>query len=131
MSDESSIVREQPEVSRPLPIIRVKRPTADRGAKRERDVLDMPECVFCGAPTARDERNIAADKFGMLVHKNICKDHSEHPESWRRGRTPRAEHQRKCRECGRVTTMYRDRRVCWDCDPEMDNSLDTWEDRCL
>ena len=129
--EQSSIALDQPDVSQPLPLIRVERPTADRGAKRERDILDMPECIFCGAPTAGDERNIPADKFGMLVYENICKDHSEHPKSWKNGRNARAEYQRKCRECGRVTTMYHGRRVCWDCDPEVDNSLDTWEDRCL
>ena len=128
---KSSIELEQTGVSRPLPLIRIERPSADRGAKRERDILDAPECIFCGAPTAEDERNIPADKFGMLVHENICKDHSEHPESWRRGRSADAKRQRKCPECGRITTMHFGRRICWDCDPEIDNSLDTWEDRCL
>ena len=130
-TDNAPIALEQPDVSRPLPLIRIERPSADRGAKRERDILDAPRCIFCGVPTAKDERNIAADKFGLLVHENICKDHSEHPESWRRGRNARAGHQRKCCECGRVTTMYHGRRICWDCDSEVDNGLDTWEDRCL
>ncbi len=104
-------------VSRPLPVLEVRRPTADRGANDVREHLDGKRCIFCGVPVGDDEEFIEADKFGTLVTRPICKGHSEHPESWLRARLENREEMGYCPSCGDVTRQYAYRKECGTCDP--------------
>lgn len=100
-------------VSRPLPVIVVQRPTAERGASEAREELDGPRCVFCDVPVAEDEQYIVADYFGALRSFHICKGHSEHPNSWHRATPFNSERVQYCEDCGEVREV-RDGE-CLDC----------------
>lgn len=101
-------------VSRPLPVVTVEQPSAERGAEDARNELDGPRCVFCGVPVAEDEQNIVADYFGTLRAFPLCKGHLEHPESWHRATGFNRERVRCCEDCGEVATDVRDG-ACFDC----------------
>lgn len=101
-------------VSRPLPVVEIRRPTAKRGAEDAREELDGPRCVFCDVPVAEDEQYIVADFFGALRSFHICKGHSEHPESWHRATPFNPERVRYCGDCGEVATDVRGGE-CLDC----------------
>jgi hypothetical protein len=100
-------------VSRPLPVVTVAYPSAERGAEDAREELDGPRCVFCYVPVGEDERRILADKFGTYVVRPICKGHSEHPESWLRATPFDPERIRYCDECGDVSEVWGGE--CFDC----------------
>ena len=103
-------------VSAPLPRIRVERLSADRGAAHARDVLDGPRCDLCGVPVAADERAIPTDVGGLIRRHNICKDHSEHPDSWRRD-IDHWEEYRYCPTCGSVAKLWAEGQTCFQCEP--------------
>lgn len=101
-------------VTRPLPVVEVRRPNAKRGADDARAELDGPRCKFCGVPVGEDEINIVTDVCGTLRAFSICKGHLEHPESWHRATPFDPERTRYCEDCGEVATDVRDG-VCFDC----------------
>jgi len=100
-------------VTRPVPVVTVEQPNADRGADAAREELDGPRCVFCDVPVAEDEQGIVTDYFGTFRAFSICKGHSEHPESWTRATPFDRERVRYCEDCGEVAEV-RDG-ACWDC----------------
>lgn len=101
-------------LTRPLPRIEVRRPSAKRGADASRAELDGPRCVFCDVPVAEDEQDILTDACGTYVVVPICKGHLEHPESWHRATGFDPERVRYCDECDEVATDVRDG-ACFDC----------------
>lgn len=97
-----------PGVTRPLPIIRVERPSAERGAEDVRDHLDRERCVFCNAPSnGRTE----VDRLGERAHVPTCGGCPSSPQAsfWRTDDD--AESWRFCQTCGYVVSLpeYRDR----------------------
>ena len=118
-SDPKSDVLDHPNVSQPLPIIRVERPTADRGADDVREHLDGPRCELCNVPVATDEQSITVEEFGgVLAYHHVCKGHREHPDSIYHPH-PDPERYRFCPECGIVTTRPPLFDVCRGCDPDV------------
>jgi hypothetical protein len=93
--------------------VTVEQPSAERGADDARAELDGPRCGFCDVPVGEDEVNIPTDVCGTTRVFPICKNHSEHPESWNRATGWNPERVRYCDECGDLATTYE--RECFAC----------------
>lgn len=87
------------DVSRPLPIVRIERPSAERGADAVREHLDGERCVFCDVPADGREK---LDVFGNERHLPTCGGCPDCPTAAFWQLDEQAERRRFCPECGAV-----------------------------
>lgn len=98
-TDENS-----PDVTRPLPIIRVERPSANRGAKEAREHLDGERCVFCDTPA---DGRTEVDRLGERARVPTCGGCPSSPEASFWITDEDAEAWRFCPKCGYTIPLSR------------------------
>lgn len=100
------------DVTRPLPLLRVERPSAARGADAAREHLDGERCVFCDVPA--DGREML-DVLGTKRYLPTCGGCYDSPNAafQRVGENP--EDCRFCPTCGHVVRMPADKEMCTGC----------------
>lgn len=105
--------------SRPLPIIEVKRPSAERGADDARAHLDGDACLFCGCPDVEPVRVEIpwTGKFGM---RHVCRGHPEHPAHPGHVKRENPTDYRFCARCEKIGPWTNADGLCHDCRMDFD-----------
>lgn len=100
-------------VSRPLPILTIERPSAQRGADAVREHLDGERCEFCGVPS---DGRTHVDRIGEKAHVPTCGGCLDSPEAafWHTDETP--EGWRFCPTCDYVVRLSAGGDMCHGCD---------------
>lgn len=100
--------------TRPLPVIEIRKPKADRGAEDVRSHLDARACALCGCPDV-EEVIVELPWTGRSAYRPVCKGHPEHPDHPGFVKSDPPTDYRWCGGCGDLGRIVNPNRLCFDC----------------
>jgi hypothetical protein len=105
--------------SKPLPVVEVRRPSAERGADDAREHLDADPCGLCGCPDA-DLVRVEISWTGKFGMRRVCRGHVEHPDHPGYAERENPTDYRFCSRCEALGQWVNSDGLCSDCRMDFD-----------